>query len=179
MPRQLFVKFRPVAEKLRGSWYFRALGPRVTDPRLWGVNRRAITTAFGAAIAICFIPLPAHLIIGLVAAMIWHLNVPTVVGTLLVFNPFTAVPVYFFAYRVGALLLQIDDALAAHGGPWLLGERYSALDPYAWTLGRWTRGFSSKPARDYPHLGPYLERVMARPAVREAIGVEALPEPWV
>jgi uncharacterized protein (DUF2062 family) len=38
--------------------------------------------------------------------MIWHLNVPTMVGTLLVFNPFTAVPVYFFAYRVGALLLQ-------------------------------------------------------------------------
>jgi uncharacterized protein len=106
MPRKLFVKFRPVAEKLRGAWYFRALGPKLTDPRLWGVNRRAITAAFGAGIAISFIPLPAHLVIGLVAAMIWHLNVPTMVGTLLVVNPFTALPVYYFAYRVGALLLQ-------------------------------------------------------------------------
>jgi uncharacterized protein len=106
MPRKLFVKFRPVAEKLRGSWYFRVLGPKLTDPRLWGVNRRAITAAFGAGIAISFIPLPAHLVIGLVAAMIWHLNVPTMVGTLLVMNPFTALPIYYFAYRVGALLLQ-------------------------------------------------------------------------
>jgi len=106
MPRQLFVKFRPIAEKLRGSWYFRALGPKITDARLWGLNRRAITTAFGAAIAICFIPLPAHLVIGLIAAIIWHLNVPTMVGTLLVLNPLTAVAVYSFAYQVGALLLH-------------------------------------------------------------------------
>jgi len=106
MPRRLFVKFRPIAEKLRNAWYFRALGPKVTDPRLWGLNRRAITTAFGAAIAIWFIPLPVHLVIGLVAAMIWHLNVPTMVGTLLLFTPLTAVPIYYFAYRVGALLLR-------------------------------------------------------------------------
>jgi uncharacterized protein (DUF2062 family) len=133
MPRQLFVKFRPIAEKLRGSWYFRVLGPKITDQRLWGVNRRAITTAFGSAIAICFIPLPAHLIIGLIAAMVWRLNVPTMVGTLLVFNPFTAVPVYYFAYRVGALLLRhkvgnfhfdadwLQTGLGAVWKPFLLG----------------------------------------------------------
>jgi uncharacterized protein len=105
MPRHLFLKFRPIAEKLRSSWYFRALGPKIVDPRLWGVNRRAITTAFGAAVAISFFPLPAHLVIGLVAAMIWHLNVPTIVGTLLLVNPLTAVPVYYFAYRVGTIVL--------------------------------------------------------------------------
>jgi uncharacterized protein (DUF2062 family) len=118
MPRHLFVKFRPIAEKLRDSWYFRVLGPKITDPRLWGVNRRAITTAFGAAIAICFIPLPAHLVIGLIAAMIWHLNVPTVVGTLLIFNPFTAVPLYYFAYRVGALLLGYQPGPFAFEASW-------------------------------------------------------------
>jgi uncharacterized protein len=105
MPRQLFVKFRPVAAKLRESWYFRILGPRVTDPRLWSVNRRAITTAFGTAIAISFVPLPAHLLIGLAAAIIWRLNIPTIVGTLLLLNPLTAVPIYYIAYRAGVLLL--------------------------------------------------------------------------
>jgi uncharacterized protein len=105
MPRQLFVKFRPIAARMRGSWYFRLLGPRLTDSRLWSVNRRAITASFGAAVAICFIPLPAHLLFGLAAAMIWRLNVPAMVGTLLVLNPFTAVPVYYMAYRVGTLLL--------------------------------------------------------------------------
>ena len=105
MPRQLFVKFRPIAAKLRQGWYFRVLGPKLTDSRLWSLNRRAITAAFGAGIAISFIPLPAHLLLGLVAAMVWHLNVPAMMGTLLLFNPLTAVPVYYVAYRVGALLL--------------------------------------------------------------------------
>jgi uncharacterized protein (DUF2062 family) len=105
MPRRLFVKVRPFASRMRNSWYFRLLGPRITDPRLWSVNRRAITTAFGAAIAISFIPLPVHLLIGLLAAMIWRLNVPTMLASLFLLNPLTAVPIYYAAYRVGTLLL--------------------------------------------------------------------------
>ena len=81
--------------------------------------------------------------------------------------------------RIGALLQQIDDRLAAHGGPWLLGPHYSAVDPYAFMLCRWTRGFSDKPARAFTHIGPYLQRVLARPAVQQAIAVEGLPEPLV
>jgi uncharacterized protein len=106
MPRQLFLKLRPIATRVRGTWYFRMLGPRLTDSRLWGVNRRAITTAFGAAVAIYFIPLPMHPVMGLLAAMIWRLNVPTMLGTLLILNPFTVVPLYYMAYRIGALVLR-------------------------------------------------------------------------
>jgi glutathione S-transferase len=81
--------------------------------------------------------------------------------------------------RIGTLLQQIDDQLAGHGGPWLLGERYSAVDPYAFMLCRWTRGFAAQPARSYAHIGPFLQRVLARPAVQQAIAVEQLPEPLV
>lgn len=108
MPRPLFVKFRPIAQKLRGSRLFRLLGPKLTDSRLWSLNRRAITIAFGTGIGISFIPLPVHLPLGLILAMAWHLNVPTLVLTSTFVNPITAVPVYYFAYRVGVLLLGIE-----------------------------------------------------------------------
>ena len=81
--------------------------------------------------------------------------------------------------RVAGLLQQIDEQLAAHGGPWLLGERYSAVDPYALMLCRWTRGFAERPARSYRHIGPYLQRVLARPAVQQAFAAEGLSEPLV
>src|SRR5687768_9552951 len=101
MPRRLFLKLRPLAARLRQSWYFKLLGPRLTDQRLWGVNRRAITTAFGTAIAISFIPLPVHLLVGLLVAMTWRQNLPTMFLTLLLTsNPLAAVPVYYTAYRV-------------------------------------------------------------------------------
>ena len=81
--------------------------------------------------------------------------------------------------KVGTLLDQLDAELARHGGQWLLGKNYSALDPYAMMLGRWTRGFSSAPARTRPHLGPYLQRVLARPAVQRVFATEQLAQPWV
>jgi len=80
--------------------------------------------------------------------------------------------------QVGAMLQQIDDQLAAHGGPWLLGEHYSAVDPLAFLLCRWTRGFDDKPARDYAHIARYLQRVLARPAVQRAFAAEGLTAPY-
>ncbi len=80
--------------------------------------------------------------------------------------------------KVGAMLDQLDAELARHGQPWLLGAQYSAVDPYATMLCRWTRGFK-RPGRSLPHLAPYLERVLARPAVQRAFEQEALARPWV
>jgi glutathione S-transferase len=79
---------------------------------------------------------------------------------------------------IGLMLDQLDAELARHGGPWLLGTHYSAVDPYATMLCRWTRGFA-RPARSLAHLGPYLQRVLARPAVKRAFEQEELPQPWV
>lgn len=75
------------------------------------------------------------------------------------------------------LLAQIDDQLASHGGSWLLGERYSAVDPFAFLMCRWTRNFASKPARAFTHIGPYLRRMCERPAVRRSFDTEQLPPP--
>ena len=80
--------------------------------------------------------------------------------------------------KVAGCLAQIDAQLAA-GGPWLLGDSFSAVDPLAFMLCRWTRGFASKPARDHAHIGPYLQRMLARPSVVAAIAEEKLPPPLV
>jgi glutathione S-transferase len=81
--------------------------------------------------------------------------------------------------HIGRMLQQLDEQLAAHDGPWLLGEHYSAADPYAFMLCRWTRGFDDRPARGHPHISPYLQRMLARPAVRRTFEAEALPPPYV
>jgi glutathione S-transferase len=80
--------------------------------------------------------------------------------------------------RAGAMLDVLDQQLAAHGGDWVLGADFSAVDPYALMLGRWTRSFA-RPARSLPHLGPYLQRMLARPAVQRAFASEKLSAPLV
>lgn len=92
--------------------------------------------------------------------------------------------------RIGTHLEQLDDELARvkarskgtedlEDTDWFLGRDFSVLDPYVFTLCRWTRNFDVKPARTYPHIGPYLQRMLARPAVQRAIATEKLPPPLV
>jgi glutathione S-transferase len=76
------------------------------------------------------------------------------------------------------MLDLLDRELASHRKPWLLGDAYSAVDPYVLMLGRWTRSFA-RPARSLPNLGPYLQRVLARPAVQRAFATEKLAPPLI
>ena len=107
------------------------------------------------------------------------------------------VPHYFYSYRMaapgntagaaevkaqaeaklGIYYDRIDAQLASHGGPWFAGERFSVLDPYTFMLCRWSRGMQ-RPARTLPHIGPYLSRMLERPAVRKVFEAEELKEPY-
>jgi glutathione S-transferase len=79
--------------------------------------------------------------------------------------------------RMGGMLDIVEAALAAHGGPYLLGERYSVVDPYLFMLSRWTR-YLANPARSRRHLGRYLENMVTRPAVQRAFAGEGLAAPF-
>jgi len=80
--------------------------------------------------------------------------------------------------RAGRLFDQLGAELARHGKPWLLGDRYSAADAFALMLGRWTRSFA-RPARTLPNVGPYMQRVLERPAVQRTFEQENLAQPWI
>lgn len=80
-------------------------GARLADPSLWSLQRRSVTAAFGAGLAICFIPLPVHLPVAALVAMVWRLNVPTIITTVFLVNPLTVVPIYYCAYKVGSVLV--------------------------------------------------------------------------
>jgi uncharacterized protein len=107
MPRQLLKRLVPAPHTLRGRWFLRPFGARLADPQLWTLHRRGVTHAFGAGLAICFVPLPVHVILATTIAVIWRLNIPVIVGTTFLLNPFTAVPAYYLAYRVGAAVLRV------------------------------------------------------------------------
>ena len=81
--------------------------------------------------------------------------------------------------KIAGLLDQLDAELAKHGQDWFMGAHYTALDAYLFTLCRWTRNFASAPARGRAHLGPYLQRMLARPAVQRVMVAEQLQPPFV
>jgi uncharacterized protein (DUF2062 family) len=107
MPRRLLKKLTPHPTKLQNRWFLKVFGSRIADPALWSLQRRNVTTAFGVGLSICFIPLPIHLPLAALIAITARLNVPTIVGTVFLVNPFTVVPVFYSAYRVGCAVLDV------------------------------------------------------------------------
>lgn len=84
--------------------------------------------------------------------------------------------------RIGGHLDLLDSQLRASGGPWLLGESFTILDPLAFMLCRWTRTFDAAvalPARKRQELRPYLERMLSRASVKRVLSDEGLRAPWV
>ena len=75
--------------------------------------------------------------------------------------------------RATALLAQIESQLQSHRLPWLLGDSFSAVDPYLLMLGGWTRRFE-RPASSFRHLGPYLWRLAQRPASQAVFALEGI-----
>ena len=82
--------------------------------------------------------------------------------------------------RIGTMLDLIEAKLAENvsskRGVYLLGEHYTAVDPYLLMLARWTRHFAH-PARARRYLGQYLDLVASRPAVQRAFAAEGIVAP--
>jgi glutathione S-transferase len=75
------------------------------------------------------------------------------------------------------MLAYIDDSLAKSNGAYLLGEQLSIADLFLFMLCRWTRGMQ-KPARAYPHIGPYLSALLERPSIVKTFKMEGVEAPF-
>jgi len=65
------------------------------------------------------------------------------------------------------------DGMLADGRTWLLGDTFTQADAYAFTITSWTR-FVGIDIAALTHLGAYMGRVAARPAVQAALRAEGL-----
>ena len=104
MPRGFFRRITPRSETLRTHWALQPFNRFLHDPRLWSLQRRTVTPALGAGLAICFVPLPIHIPLAAMVAIFCRIHIPTIMLSLLLVNPLTVVPVYFLAYKVGVLV---------------------------------------------------------------------------
>jgi hypothetical protein len=103
MPRLFLRKITPRRETLRTHWALKPFSGFFGDPRLWSLQRRTVAPAFGAGLFICFVPLPMHIPLAALVAIFCRIHIPTIMLATLMVNPFTMVPAFYLAYRVGVI----------------------------------------------------------------------------
>lgn len=106
MPKKRIKAWLPTPEKLRENRVVRWFAPFLADPRLWHLNRGSLNRAVYIGVLCAFFPLPGQMPLAIIGALLFRANVPMAIALTWLTNPLTTIPVFWFAYSVGAFLLD-------------------------------------------------------------------------
>lgn len=114
MPKRLIRRYLPTPRDLRAYASLRfALGDRLHDPDVWHLNRRSASGAVAIGLFVAWVPLPVQMVLAALLALLLRFNLPVSVIVVWVSNPLTMGPMYWFAWRLGAWLLEAPPAEVA------------------------------------------------------------------
>lgn len=105
VPRKLFRKYLPDADKLRSSRLASLFGGSLAHPNLWHLNRRSVSRAVGIGLFAGLIPGPLQMLGSLLLGIPLRANLPVALLTTFYTNPFTIVPLYLLAFEYGKFLI--------------------------------------------------------------------------
>lgn len=109
MPKNFFRRYLPNLAELREQHSLRyALGNLLHDPNVWHLNRRSVSGGFAVGLFVAWLPLPIQMIVAALLALLFRVNLPLSVVLVWVTNPVTIGPMFWFAWRVGSLLLGVE-----------------------------------------------------------------------
>lgn len=117
MPQKKLKKWLPKPEQILENKTIKLFAPQLADPRLWHFNRRCLTKAVYIGVLSSFFPLPGQSIIAIFACLYFKANIPMAIALTWITNPLTTIPIFYFAYIIGAKLLDmalIDFSTIGH-----------------------------------------------------------------
>ena len=110
MPKKLLKRYLPDPKKIKEIKALEFLGDKLHSPYLWHLNRHSVSRAFAVGFwAMYTPPLPWQQVIAAILAIYFNANLPIAVALVWITNPLTWLPMYFFAYKIGTLLLGMDS----------------------------------------------------------------------
>lgn len=140
MPRKLFRKYTPGVDRIREVKALALFGDTLFHPSLWHLNRRSAAGGVAVGLFCGLIPGPLQMLGAAVACLVLRVNLPVAVVATLYTNPFTIVPLYLLAYKIGSFALGASGGTPAAPPPdW----DWTALMASAEAIGRWMMGLGA------------------------------------
>ena len=133
MLRKLFRRFLPSHESIRRNRYVARLGPWLQHHNLWHLHRRSVAGGVAAGLFAGLIPgsNPVQFLAAALIAVGFKVNLPIAVAVTLYSNPFTIVPLYYCAFKLGQLALWQGDGELPSVALALEGKGFSEWLPAA------------------------------------------------
>jgi uncharacterized protein (DUF2062 family) len=108
MPRRFIKKHVPSTETILKHPLLRPLRHLISDLEVWHLHRRSVSGACFIGLFCAFLPLPGQTVVAAALAIGFRCNLPISIALVWITNPLTIGPIFFFAYRLGAWLLEVE-----------------------------------------------------------------------
>lgn len=99
-------KWLPKANGLTQDSSLSRLQDYLLNPLLWHVNRRSIARGVAIGLLVAFLPLPLQMLVAAILAIFFTANLPIAIALTWITNPFTFLPINYFIYKVGELIIR-------------------------------------------------------------------------
>lgn len=111
MPRTRLKRYLPSPHQVRENPALRPVAHLLRGSEIWHLNRRSAAGAVFIGLFCAFLPIPLQMVIAAVLAIITRCNLPISVVLVWISNPITIPPIFYFTYRLGAWLLDMQIAV--------------------------------------------------------------------
>lgn len=130
--RRSFRHKLPHRDQIFASRWLKPLAPVFDKPYFWTLNRRRAAVSVAIGMFCGLMPGPTQMLSALIVAYFLRANLPVAVFTTLYTNPLTYMPLYYLAYKIGALLLGVEAGELEFPS---LGGGHFWAESWAWIMG--------------------------------------------
>jgi len=106
--KKLIKRWLPTPSQIRDNGSLGIFSSWFSDPNLWHLNRRSVSTAFFVGILVAFMPTLGQMIIAAAAAIVLRCNLPVSVALVWISNPVTMPPIFYGSYKLGSLIVGTE-----------------------------------------------------------------------
>lgn len=112
MPRKFFRRFLPSHESVKQHRLAAVFGKLLHHPNLWHLNHHSVAGGVAVGLASGLVPgsNPAQFLVAAALSIVFRVNLPVAAFVTLYTNPFTIVPIYYVAYKLGALVTGYENS---------------------------------------------------------------------
>jgi uncharacterized protein (DUF2062 family) len=114
MPRKLFRKYLPTHRSIRENRYLRIFGAALQHHNLWHLHRRSVAGGVAIGMFCGLVPGPLQMLSAALCAIVFRVNLPVAMIVTLYTNPFTILPLYYVAYKLGLFVTGSHSGAQPH-----------------------------------------------------------------
>ena len=111
MAKNVIKRMFPKLDSVKEEKILKIFGPAVLQANLWHINKKSVSRGFAIGAFCAFLPIPGiQMLLAAFLSITFAANLPLAVILTWITNPFTYIPIVYFAIKIGGFFINSESA---------------------------------------------------------------------